>query len=276
MKTSDPADYLHEPNALTAVTIHSTAGPHSQSAHWAMRFEPRPQARLRLVCLPFAGGSAIAYRHWASRLPDWIETIAVQLPGRGPRVLERPYTAIRPLVCALVDNLNTVFGERYAVYGHSMGALLGFELVRELRRRGGRHPDRLIVAAQPAPQRPTSNLKVDAISDRELILQLHDKRDAGLLIMNRELRDLVILGLRADFALCANYDYEEERPLTCPIAALGGSRDRSVSQVDLGAWQKQTTARFALRSIDGDHFFLRDQTGKLQGTVVDILSNPVE
>jgi medium-chain acyl-[acyl-carrier-protein] hydrolase len=226
--------------------------------------------------LPFAGGNAAAYQHWASRLPDWIETIAVQLPGRGPRALERPYTAIRPLVCALAHNLNTVFDERYAVYGHSMGALLGFELVRELRRRGGRHPDHLIVAAQPAPQRPTSNLKVDAISDRELILLLHDKRDADLLNVNRELRDLVIPGLRADFALCANYDYEEEGPLTLPIAALGGSRDRSVSQADLSAWQQQTTGRFELRNIAGDHFFLRDQTGALQGTVVDILSNPVE
>jgi medium-chain acyl-[acyl-carrier-protein] hydrolase len=276
MKTSDPVDYLHEPNGLTVTAIHSTTSPHSRSAHWSIRFEPRPRARLRLVCLPFAGGSAVAYQHWASRLPDWIETIAVQLPGRGPRVLERPYTAIRPLVCALVDNLNSVFDERFAVYGHSMGALLGFELVRELRRRGGRHPDHLIVAAQPAPQRPRSNLKVDAISNREFILQLQDKRDADLLTMNRELRDLVIPGLRADFALCANYDYEEERPMTFPIAALGGSRDRSVSQADLSAWQKQTTGRFELRNIDGDHFFLRDQTGELQGTVVDILSNPVE
>jgi surfactin synthase thioesterase subunit len=250
--------------------------PPSRSAHWSIRFEPRPRAHLRLVCLPFAGGSAVAYQHWASRLPDWIETIAVQLPGRGPRVLERPYTAIHPLVCALADNLNTVFEEPFAVYGHSMGALLGFELARELRRRGGRHPDHLIVAAQPAPQRPTSNLKVDAISDREFILQLHDKRHAELLSMNRELRDLAIPGLRADYALCANYDYVEESPLTVPIAALGGSRDRYVPQADLSAWQKQTTGRFELRTVDGDHFFLRDQTGRLQATVVDILSNPVE
>ena len=183
---------------------------------------------------------------------------------------------MHPLVCALVDNLNPVFGERFAVYGHSMGALLGFELVRELRRRGARHPDYLIVAAQPAPQRPQGNLKVDSISDRELILQLYDKRAADLLTVNQELRDLAIPGLRADFALCANYKYEEERPLALPIAALGGSRDRHVSQVDLGAWQKQTIGQFELRSIDGDHFFLREQTAELQDMVVDILSNPVE
>src|SRR4051794_36920377 len=111
---------------------------------WFVVPTPRPDARRRLFCLPHAGGGAAAFRRWADGMAAAVEVVAVQPPGRETRFREPPFTDWRSLVVSLADALPA--DRPFALFGHSLGALLAFELARELRRRGGPPPDHLFVA----------------------------------------------------------------------------------------------------------------------------------
>src|SRR5438552_2333015 len=121
---------------------------------WVLRPRPDPRARLRLFCFPYAGGGASQFRTWAEGLPPEVELCPVQLPGREGRLRETPFTRIAPLVAALVTALRGYLDTPYAFFGHSLGALVGFELARALRRTGGPGPRGLLVSAYRAPDLP--------------------------------------------------------------------------------------------------------------------------
>src|SRR5689334_2163044 len=117
---------------------------------------PRPVARprLRLVCLPYAGGSASIYHGWASELDPDVELVAVQLPGRGSRLREAPFTQMEPLLAALLEAMASLDDAPIAIFGHSMGALVGFALARRLRGERRVRPTRLFRSGRRAPQIP--------------------------------------------------------------------------------------------------------------------------
>lgn len=235
---------------------------------WLSYYKPRPHPRLRLFCLPYAGGGASLFRSWADELPGDVEVLPIQLPGRESRLLEPPFTQIMPLVGTLTHVLHPYLDMPFAVFGHSMGALISFELVRQLRMRYGLTPELLFVAGCTAPDRPRPKLPGtrDSVSGMAETLRYLQGTPNGVL-QNPELLQLMLPGVRADLDLCEAYTYSAAQPLDCPIFAFGGDQDPLVSWNDLFAWRKHTCATFSLKLVPGDHFFPRSAQSLLLQTI---------
>lgn len=218
---------------------------------------------MRLFCFPYAGGGASLFWRWADHLPGSTEVCSVQLPGRGNRAVEEPRTRLLPLVEEMAGALYPYMDRPSVFYGHSMGALLCFELARELRRRYGFEPAQLVVSGCSAP--PVINCKqTHHLPDDLFIEHLRELNGTPAeLLDNHELMQLMLPVVRADFAALETYEYGEGPPLGCPITALGGLQDDTVSGDDLRAWREQTTSSFAARMLPGDHFFIHSAEGRV-------------
>lgn len=215
-----------------------------------------PQAPIRLFCFPYAGGGASIYRSWLQLLPPEIEVYAVQLPGREERTSEAPFTHLAPLIEELSRAILPCLHKPSVFFGHSMGALVSFELFRSLRRQRAFLPLHLFVSAHRAPQLPDPYPPIYQLPDVDFRLALRKLNGTPREVLeNEEFMQIVTPVLRADFAVCETYSYTPEEPLHCPITAFGGSSDPEASMAELEAWRQQTSKEFQLHMCEGDHFF---------------------
>lgn len=240
---------------------------------WIRRAEPNPNARLRLFCLPYSGGGASLFRGWVEAMPPEIEVLPVQLPGREGRFGAAPFNRLFPLVRALAEAIRPWLEFPFAIFGHSLGALVGFELARHLRWSLGRTPERLFVSACPAPQLPHRRSPIYALPKPAFVAgmrQFHGIPPACL--QEPELLDLFLPLLRADFAVYETYTYTPEAPLESPISAFCGCDDPVAGPPEAGAWRSQTSASFSMRMIPGDHFFIHTSEKLLVNAVAEALA----
>jgi medium-chain acyl-[acyl-carrier-protein] hydrolase len=215
------------------------------------------QVKLRLFCFPFGGAGASVYRDWQHALPKSIEVCPVQPPGREERLSEKRFTALAPLVSELSEVLEPYLDRPFAFFGHSMGALISFELARHLRRFNQPMPAYLFISGRPAPQIPLNDPPTFDLPDPEFIEELRKIQGTPeSVLQNPELMALFMPLLRADFELCQTYHYDHELPLNCPFFVFGGLTDSDISQESLVAWRAQTTSPMQLQMFPGDHFFL--------------------
>lgn len=226
---------------------------------WIAIPKPNAAAKRRLFCFPYAGGGVFEYRLWAASLPADVEIGAVQLPGREARLAETPFTQIRQLCETLAAAMTPFFNKPFAFYGHSLGALVAFELIRELRRTGRPLPRQLLVSGARAPHLPSLEPPVYHLPDDELIREVNARYGAipAEVLTNAEMLEMLLPMLRADFAMHDTYVYHDDLPLDCPIACFGGQQDASTPVSHLDAWRDQTRNTFALQMFWGDHFFIR-------------------
>jgi medium-chain acyl-[acyl-carrier-protein] hydrolase len=225
---------------------------------WIAWRNPHPRARIRLFCFPYAGTGASIFRTWSDYLPAEIEVCPIQFPGRATRLMERPFTRLSLLVEALAQALVPLLDKPFAFFGHSLGALVGFELARRLRLQSGVRPIGLFVSAARAPQILSRHRSIHALPEREFLSELRRlKGTPEKVLEDAELMQLMLPALRADFAVYESYVYSiSDTPLDCFISAFGGLQDHRVSRDDLEAWRDQTSDAFSLRMFPGDHFFL--------------------
>src|SRR5579875_3755851 len=233
----------------------------SLSAHppldkWVVRYRPNEQARLRLFCFPYAGGGASLFRAWLDALPPEVELCGIQLPGRESRLGEPAYTRIVPLVEALAGAIVPYLDRPFAFYGHSMGALVSFELARQLRRTYDKLPVSMYIAAYRAPQLPNPNIKIHHLPEEMFKVVLRAYGIPEGILQNQELMQAMLPTLRADLELCDNYEYKEELPLVCPFLIFGGQKDVRVNPADLDLWRVHSSAPYRLSILPGSHFFL--------------------
>ncbi len=233
---------------------------------------PNPHAEFRLFCLPYAGGGAAVYRGWSDIAPEALDICAPELPGRGRRLQEPPFRRLAPLVRALADRLTPAFDRPFAIFGHSMGALIAFELAMELRERGGAQPAHLFVAAKSAPGRQSGRPPIHAASDAAMIRELRRLNGTPqVLLENRELMELMLPTLRADFSLVETYRYRERPPLDVPITIFGGTEDRLVPPSELDEWRGLSRRGSRLEMFPGDHFFLHSAATRLVASIAQDL-----
>ena len=224
---------------------------------WLLSFKQSGKAELKLFCFPYAGGHSLRYRTWADGLPLAVEVCPVQLPGRGSRLSEPAYTNMANLVDAMYDSVFSYISGPFALFGHSMGAVIAFEFARLLRKRHNLLPSHLFVSGRQAPQLQERDPQTYDLPEPEFIEDL--KRLNGTpaeVFEHPELLQLMLPLLRADFELIQTYSCTEEPPLDCPITAVGGLEDTEVPFEKLQPWGEQTTAAFSLKMLPGDHFFL--------------------
>jgi medium-chain acyl-[acyl-carrier-protein] hydrolase len=228
------------------------------SDRWIMQPRRLPRARLRLFCLPHAGGGASLYRLWAEHLPEFIEVCPIQLPGRETRIRERPFDALEPLVRALTEAVTPWLDRPYAVFGHSAGALIGFELSRALRSAGLPEPVRLFVSGRTAPHHPCDEPATWDLPDAALIETLRELGGAREEVLaHPELMELLLPIVRADLAVAERYVFRGGDPLDSPITALAGRDDPRAPPAALEGWAEHTRGRFQLEVFPGGHFFVQ-------------------
>lgn len=226
-------------------------------SRWLANCRLRPDATVRLFCFPYAGGSAAIFRTWQDGLPESIEDFPVQLPGRGGRYSEPPFHHLEETVAALAQALSPFFDKPFAFFGHSMGALIGLELSRWLRREKQVMPIHLFVSGKRAPQLSETEPPVYNLPEAEFIARLRRLNGTPQDVLDHpELMQLMVPLLQADFSVCETYEYQAEPPLDCPLTVFGGINDREVPVAELQSWREHTTSVFSLHRFPGDHFFL--------------------
>ncbi|HET9225180.1 MAG TPA: thioesterase II family protein [Thermoanaerobaculia bacterium] len=229
-----------------------------QQERWLAYREANPRARVRMFCFPYAGGGASAYRGWAGKLSVDVEVCPVQLPGREGRLRDAPFEHVEPLIQAIADALQPYFqGLPFVFFGHSMGAMIGFELARELRRRGQKMPLHLFVSGRRAPQVVEDEEPIHALPEAEFIEKIRELNGTPEeVLQHTELMRLLIPVLRADFSVNETYVYRQEEPFDIGISCFGGLGDQEVTREEAAAWKEHTRGRFRLRMLPGDHFFI--------------------
>jgi len=227
---------------------------------WFARVRPRPEAAVRLFCFPHAGGAASSYFNWPAAL-DGVDVLAVQPPGREGRLAEPPIADMPTLLERLVAAVQPHLDRRFLFFGHSMGALVAFELARELRRLGLPSPARLYVSGRRAPTVPNTETPLHVLPDDQLADELN-RRFGGLpaaILAEPELMALFLPIIRADLTVLERHAFEPDPVLDLPVTALGGQDDTRASEGDLAAWRVLTSAGFAVRRFPGGHFYLHDR-----------------
>jgi len=215
--------------------------------------------RLRLFCLPYSGASAMVYSRWRRALPEWLQVCPLELPGRGMRMDEPLQRDIKALAAQLAVEISAQLDGPYALFGHSLGGLLAFELAHALRERGLPEPLALFASGTAGPARRDVSEYAIEKTDAQLITRLRElKGTAEDALANHELMQLMLPILRADFLLCGSFHYGEREPLAMPIHVFGGKQD-SVRAEQLLDWQEDTTTGFSLDMFEGHHFFLLQQ-----------------
>jgi medium-chain acyl-[acyl-carrier-protein] hydrolase len=216
-----------------------------------------PAADLILFCFPYAGGGTLTYRHWSKNLPTQVEVCPVQLPGRGNRLRETPFTRMEPLVKAIRREIGFYLDKPFAFFGHSMGAIICFEIARLLQREGATLPLRLFVSGRRAPQLSEPRMPTYHLPDSEFIQDLHRLNGTPAEILNHpEVMQVVLPYLRADFEVIQTYTYMDGPPLNIPLTAIGGLADFEISREHLEGWCAQTNRTCSVRMLPGDHFYL--------------------
>jgi surfactin synthase thioesterase subunit len=235
-------------------------------------YRSRPRARFQLLCCPHGGGALQAYHPWSEILDD-VELIGLDLPGRGARLMEPPYRSVLEVVEDLLEPYRAVVSRPCVLFGHSVGALIAFELARRLQARGLPGPVALVVSAHRAPHLPAEPRTAHRLSDDEILQQL--RRLGGTpaeLLVHPELLALVLPALRADFEMHERYRHVAGPPLEIPLVAFGGQDDDEVGLAGLRAWSRHGAAGFLCRVFPGDHFYVESQRHPLLRELRALLS----
>ncbi|WP_167666744.1 thioesterase domain-containing protein [Micromonospora narathiwatensis] len=222
-----------------------------------------------LLCLPPAGAGPSGFRDWPAYLPAAIEMQALALPGREARIGEPPEFTLDQVVDAVWQRADRPF----SMYGHSLGGLLAFEVVRELRRRRGPMPRRLYLGATRPPHLPETLAELADAPEPELLARVAAMDGLPDFVrVNRELLDLFVPVLRADLRWLRRYAYREEEPLPVPLVCLAGRDDVDAGPSQMREWARHTTKEFVLHSVDSGHMFLQDRAPEVAALVAaDVL-----
>lgn len=238
-----------------------------QSTPWLVR-QPQKAPQRRLFCFSYAGGGPAAYAAWQQHLGPAIEVCAVQLPGRGARFREAPWTSLAELATAIAGVLRHEANVPFAFFGHSLGALLAFEVARQCQRTRQAMPAHLFASGCNAPQRRAEPRNLHLMDDAALLAELKGYNGTPPeILQHRDLMELVLPTIRADFRLAETYRYQPSLLLDVPVTVLAGRADEHTSAAQVEAWALETSAPCQLEWFDGDHFFLQPCMAQVLATV---------
>ena len=240
---------------------------------WFMQPTQKPGSLVRLFCLPFAGGSASIFRNWGRTLGPSVDVYPVQLPGRASRFNEPAFKTVEAATDALAIALLPVLDKPYMLFGHSMGAVLAFELARKLAANGVGEPAHLFVSGRRAPHIPNEGALMYPLPHAEFIGRLRTLDGTPPAVLeNPELLALALPLLRADFELVETYAFRSGLTLRCPITGFGGTRDKDTPLAVVEPWRRYTDGPFGLHTFDGGHFFIDSHEAQLLHTIETSIS----
>jgi medium-chain acyl-[acyl-carrier-protein] hydrolase len=257
----------------------ATTGPRSPTPYYsglmvaALSASGGAARSVRLLCFPSAGSGTAAFRGWSDLLPLFVEVVPVELPGRGRRATEPACRRMNDLVDDVFDQVISDTAADIALFGHSMGALVAFEVARELRRRREPAPIGLFVSSHRAPHLTTDDLVPPSSLNDDALVAL--ARSLGgtpdILFDEPDAVRYFLPILRADCELVDSYQLIDEDPLDIPLIAFGGNDDPTVSGNQLRAWNVHTAAEFSCHTYSGGHFYYSNKLDEMLRAVSDVL-----
>lgn len=239
----------------------------SATTSWVRRFRPKPDAATRLVCFPHAGGSASYYLPVARGVPASVDVLAIQYPGRQDRRHEPGIDDIERLADLVTAELADWRDRPLALFGHSMGAMVGYEVARRLER-DGTTPAALIASGRRAPSRHRET-SVHRLDDHGLRAELARLSGTGSeLLDDVDMLNMILPATRCDYRAVESYRHRPGPPLRSPVLALVGDQDTEVTVAEAEAWREHTTGAFELRVFPGGHFYLNEHAA----TVLELIT----
>ncbi|MDQ3202454.1 MAG: alpha/beta fold hydrolase [Pseudomonadota bacterium] len=229
--------------------------------------------QLTLLCLPYSGASAMVYSRWRRKVPQWLDVQPVELPGRGARFDQPLHTDMRALAMQLAQELKPQIKAPYALFGHSLGALLACEIAHAFRALGCPEPAALFASGTAAPTMRADYDRgfAEPKTDAQLIEQLRTLNGTREEVLaNEELMSLTLPILRADFLLCGRFQPMQRPLLKCPVHVLGGKADKATTEQLIG-WSRETHGSFSLDMLAGGHFFIHEHEAKVLRVIKDQL-----
>lgn len=242
---------------------------------WVRRYRPTPEGGVRLLCFPHAGGSASFFFPFSKVLPESMEMLAVQYPGRQDRRAERCVESITEMADEIFAAVHPWTDRPVALFGHSMGAVLAFEVAHRLER-AGTVPVELFLSGRNAPSRQRAD-NIHQRDDDGIIdqLRLLNGTDSAL-FGDEELLRMVLPAVRSDYTAIETYRYPGGPALTCPITALVADDDPVADPADVAEWRNHTTGGFQLRTFTGGHFYLDARRNEVADLLArQLLPDPV-
>ncbi len=228
------------------------------SSIWLDTFNPNPDAKLRIFCFPYAGGSPAVFRNWSNFLPKDIELTAICYPGRERRFVEPLCSEMSQLIEALYKDIQSVLDIPYVFFGHSLGALISYELAMRIQGARLQSPRKLIVSAKRPPNLPLTSTAISSLPDNLFLAELKKLNGTPARIYESdELMAFFMPIIRADFRLNEQYQFSHCELLNCPIDAWLGNED-CISDKEMREWFELTTGQTSIKTFNGDHFFIDD------------------
>jgi pyochelin biosynthesis protein PchC len=235
---------------------------------WLRNYRPVTRPRLRLVCFPHAGAGATVYRGWVELLPPDVELLAVCYPGRQDRLREPFAPSIDALADAITTALVPLSTTPLALFGHSMGSVVAYEVAVKLERIHAVVPRHLFVSGRWAPDR-VDDRELHLADDSALVAELKRLGNGELALFEiADIRDLVLSVLRADYHLLASHRRQRLDRVSAPIVAYSGDRDPGCAPHDACGWSAATTGGFTLKVFNGDHFYLVPRASELVSDLI--------
>jgi medium-chain acyl-[acyl-carrier-protein] hydrolase len=240
----------------------------STANRWFLRFSRSSTPSLRLFCFPFAGSSASVFRSWVDELPEEVEVLAIQLPGRENRLREPCMRDMDEIVEKLELEINSCLDRPFVFFGHSLGSLIAYELLRRLEASRRHRADLFFASGGPAPHTCLSRAEPLRLTQDQILRDLRRISEAHASLLNdREVLELMLPMLQADFEIYANYRYRETALLQSPIVAIRGATDDYITHQSQLEWKRHTDRQFSFHTIPGSHLFMVDSPGALMALV---------
>ncbi|MFB4421411.1 thioesterase II family protein [Streptomyces sp. QL37] len=237
------------------------------SSDWIRRYSSPLKPRIRLLCLPHAGGAATFFHGWARAFGNDIEVLAACYPGRQHRINEPCLPSIEAMADALTEEMLAYADAPLAIFGHSMGATLAYEITLRLHRQHDIVPTALLLSSREPPHRVTP-INADPDDQASVVAEVH--RLGGTdseVLADPDLRDLVLPAIRSDFRLVNDYAARPGVPLPCPVVGYVGSSDPDLDDGVMRDWGDLAPEGFDLVTLQGDHFYLVDREEELTADI---------
>ncbi|BBM00791.1 thioesterase II family protein [Microbulbifer sp. GL-2] len=227
------------------------------SNHWLVQPRKRHDAEIRVFCLPYAGGGVGTYIGWAKELSLGAEMNAIQLPGRGSRIFEPPFTTMEALIEEMVPEIEPYLDRPYIIFGHSLGSRVGLELIYQLKIRGNPEPLRFIASGSLPPSKKLHRSSISDLPREEFLTQV--RKFGGMtddIFNNKELISLLLPALRADFSIADTYKFNRRKLFNCSISVFGSNKDNNVPMSRLSEWGQYFKSIPEIYQFPGKHFFI--------------------
>lgn len=239
---------------------------------WTIIPKKNSSARLRLICFPYAGGGSRTYQSWAAKLPDAVELVAVQPPGRGSFIGTKAYNNMASLMVALEQVLQPLLDRPYVLFGHSLGSRVAFEFLHQMQLKKQRLPEAFFASGSCSPDTVKLKAPTHHLPEAQFIAELQRLNGTPAeALENKELMSILLPLLRADFQIAETYCYTGTSSFPCELYVLGGENDVDVPVETLSRWGNFFSKKLQVHTFPGDHFFIEIYQEEIVSLVRQIL-----